>query len=82
MRRVGKGFSGVDTPLFKGMIVAQQVDESAAEVNIDDVPTAGVAAEGAACNTPKLARSGILVSGRATSWINNTRYILNDQKVV
>nr|GEX11114.1 reverse transcriptase domain-containing protein [Tanacetum cinerariifolium] len=34
------------------------------------------------CNTPKLARSGILGSGRATSWINNTRYILNDQKVV
>nr|GEZ80211.1 hypothetical protein [Tanacetum cinerariifolium] len=24
------------------------------------------------CNTPKLARSGILGSGRATSWINNT----------
>nr|GEX99780.1 integrase, catalytic region, zinc finger, CCHC-type, peptidase aspartic, catalytic [Tanacetum cinerariifolium] len=34
------------------------------------------------CNTPKLARSGILGSGRITSWINNTRYILNDQKVV
>nr|GEX82486.1 reverse transcriptase domain-containing protein [Tanacetum cinerariifolium] len=34
------------------------------------------------CNTPKLARSGILGSRRATSWINNTRYILNDQKVV
>nr|GEV79067.1 hypothetical protein [Tanacetum cinerariifolium] len=42
----GKGFSGVDTPLFEGMIVAQQVDESAAEVNVDDVPTAGVAYEG------------------------------------
>nr|GEW67779.1 ribonuclease H-like domain-containing protein [Tanacetum cinerariifolium] len=26
------------------------------------------------CNTPKLARSGILGSGRATSWINNKRY--------
>nr|GEX54616.1 retrovirus-related Pol polyprotein from transposon TNT 1-94 [Tanacetum cinerariifolium] len=48
MRRVGKGFSGVDTPLFEGMIVAQQVDEGAAEVNVDDVPTAGVAGEGAA----------------------------------
>nr|GEZ82184.1 hypothetical protein [Tanacetum cinerariifolium] len=33
------------------------------------------------CNTPTLARSGILGSGRATSWINNTRYILNDQKL-
>nr|GFB16247.1 reverse transcriptase domain-containing protein [Tanacetum cinerariifolium] len=29
--------------------------------------------EEADCNTPKLARSGILGSGRATSWINNTR---------
>nr|GFC89346.1 hypothetical protein [Tanacetum cinerariifolium] len=48
MRRVGKGFLGVDTPLFEGMLVAKQVDESAAEVNIDDVPTAGVADEGAA----------------------------------
>nr|GEW46088.1 hypothetical protein [Tanacetum cinerariifolium] len=44
----GKGFPGVDTPLFEGMIVAQHVDESAVEVNIDDVPTAGVADEGAA----------------------------------
>nr|GFA64923.1 copia protein [Tanacetum cinerariifolium] len=34
------------------------------------------------CNTPNLARSGILGSRHATSWINNTRYILNDQKVV
>nr|GEU81304.1 hypothetical protein [Tanacetum cinerariifolium] len=48
MRRVGKGFSEVDTPLFEGMIVAQQVDESAAEVDVDDVPAADVADEGAA----------------------------------
>nr|GEX68243.1 putative ribonuclease H-like domain-containing protein [Tanacetum cinerariifolium] len=48
MQRVGKGFSGVDTPLFEGIIVAQQVDEGAAEVNVDDVPAAGVADEGAA----------------------------------
>nr|GEU31319.1 hypothetical protein [Tanacetum cinerariifolium] len=44
MRRVGKGFSGVDTPLFEGMIVAQQdddvADEGAASVAIDDVPAA------------------------------------------
>nr|GEW19635.1 hypothetical protein [Tanacetum cinerariifolium] len=44
---VGKGFSGVETPLFEGMIVAQEVaDEGDAEVNVDDVPTVGVAAEG------------------------------------
>nr|GEX84939.1 ribonuclease H-like domain-containing protein [Tanacetum cinerariifolium] len=45
---VGKGFFGVDTPLFEGMLVAQQADEGAAEVNVDDVPAAGVADEGAA----------------------------------
>nr|GEU52019.1 hypothetical protein [Tanacetum cinerariifolium] len=48
MKRVGKGFLGVDTPLFEGMIVAQQVDESAAKVNVDDVPTIGVVDEGVA----------------------------------
>nr|GEX75789.1 ribonuclease H-like domain-containing protein [Tanacetum cinerariifolium] len=48
MRRVEKGFSEVDTPLFEGMLVAQQVDESAAEVNVVDVPAVGVADEGAA----------------------------------
>nr|GEV92758.1 putative ribonuclease H-like domain-containing protein [Tanacetum cinerariifolium] len=41
---VGKGFSRVDTPLFKGMIMAQQddavADEGAASVVVDDVPTA------------------------------------------
>nr|GEW07031.1 putative ribonuclease H-like domain-containing protein [Tanacetum cinerariifolium] len=44
IRRVGKGFSKVDTPLFEGMIVAQQdddiADEGAASVAVDDVPTA------------------------------------------
>nr|GEV93453.1 hypothetical protein [Tanacetum cinerariifolium] len=44
MRRVGKGFYRVDTPLFKGMIVAQQdddvADEGAASVAVDDVPAA------------------------------------------
>nr|GFA41979.1 hypothetical protein [Tanacetum cinerariifolium] len=44
MRRVAKGFSGVDTPLFEGMIVAQQEDdvavEGAASVAVDDVPVA------------------------------------------
>nr|GEY64913.1 hypothetical protein [Tanacetum cinerariifolium] len=48
MRGVGKGCSGVETPLFEGMLVAQQVGEGAAEVNVEDVSTAGVAAEGAA----------------------------------
>nr|GEV27930.1 hypothetical protein [Tanacetum cinerariifolium] len=51
MRRVGKGCSGVETPLFEGMIVAQQVGEGAAEVNIEDIFTAGVATKGAASVT-------------------------------
>nr|GEV27511.1 hypothetical protein [Tanacetum cinerariifolium] len=45
MKRVRKGFSGVDTSLFEGMLVAQQVDESVAKINVDDVH---VADEGAA----------------------------------
>nr|GEZ47763.1 zinc finger, CCHC-type, retrotransposon Gag domain protein [Tanacetum cinerariifolium] len=44
MRRVGKGFFGVDTPLFEGMIVAQQADDVADEgdagVDVDVVPAA------------------------------------------
>nr|GEV96067.1 copia protein [Tanacetum cinerariifolium] len=44
MRRVGKGFFGVETPLFKGMIVEQQsddvADEGVAGVDIDVVPAA------------------------------------------
>nr|GEW18582.1 retrovirus-related Pol polyprotein from transposon TNT 1-94 [Tanacetum cinerariifolium] len=48
MRRVGKGCFGVETPLFEGMIVSQQVGEGAAEVNVDDVPAVGVADEGVA----------------------------------
>nr|GEV30809.1 putative ribonuclease H-like domain-containing protein [Tanacetum cinerariifolium] len=48
MRRVGKGRSGVETPLFEGMIVAQQVGEGAAEVNVDDVHAVGVANKDAA----------------------------------
>nr|GEV99249.1 hypothetical protein [Tanacetum cinerariifolium] len=44
MRRVGKGFSRVETPLFEGMIVEQQADDVADEgvagVDVDDVPAA------------------------------------------
>nr|GEV40863.1 xylulose kinase-1 [Tanacetum cinerariifolium] len=42
MRRVENGFSGVETPLFEGMIVAQQAndvaDEGVVGVDVDDVP--------------------------------------------
>nr|GEV63305.1 hypothetical protein [Tanacetum cinerariifolium] len=47
MRRVGKGLSGVDTPLFKGMLVVQEVGEGDADaVHVEDVNAAGVADEG------------------------------------
>nr|GFA85225.1 hypothetical protein [Tanacetum cinerariifolium] len=38
----GKGFSGVDTPLFEGMLVAQEVGEDADEVHAEGVNAAGV----------------------------------------
>nr|GEV19038.1 putative ribonuclease H-like domain-containing protein [Tanacetum cinerariifolium] len=46
MRRVGKGFFGVDTPLFAGMLIAQEVGKDADEVHAEDVNAAGVATEG------------------------------------
>nr|GEU96288.1 ribonuclease H-like domain-containing protein [Tanacetum cinerariifolium] len=47
MRRVGKGFSRVETPLFEGMIGEQPVGEGAPEVNVENV-SAGVVAKGVA----------------------------------
>nr|GEV32101.1 hypothetical protein [Tanacetum cinerariifolium] len=45
-RRVGKGFSGVETPLFEGMLVEQDGDEKRdADENVEEV-NAGDAAEG------------------------------------
>nr|GEU86403.1 hypothetical protein [Tanacetum cinerariifolium] len=38
MRRVGKGFSGVETPLFEDMIVGQEIEEGGdAEEHVEDV---------------------------------------------
>nr|GEW21294.1 hypothetical protein [Tanacetum cinerariifolium] len=45
MRRVGKGFSRVDTPLFEGMLVAQEVQEGDANENVENV-NAGVVTQG------------------------------------
>nr|GEV75106.1 putative ribonuclease H-like domain-containing protein [Tanacetum cinerariifolium]GEV75113.1 putative ribonuclease H-like domain-containing protein [Tanacetum cinerariifolium] len=45
IRRVGKGCSGVETPLLEGMIVASQAGKGAAEGNVNDVPAVGVAIE-------------------------------------
>nr|GEX05346.1 putative ribonuclease H-like domain-containing protein [Tanacetum cinerariifolium] len=43
MRRVGKGFSRVDTLLFEGMLVPQQVVDDVAADDIDDVATDDIA---------------------------------------
>nr|GEY92476.1 hypothetical protein [Tanacetum cinerariifolium] len=45
IRRVGKGFSGVETPLFEGMIVEQQVADGDDEVHDEGVRAAGIVAE-------------------------------------
>nr|GEU31171.1 ribonuclease H-like domain-containing protein [Tanacetum cinerariifolium] len=46
MRRVGKGFSEVETPLFESMLVEQQVDEEGdTDKNVEEV-NVGDAAEG------------------------------------
>nr|GEZ96317.1 hypothetical protein [Tanacetum cinerariifolium] len=46
MRRVGKGFSRVDTPLFEGMLVSQEIEEEGdANEHVEEV-TAGDAAHG------------------------------------
>nr|GEX70797.1 hypothetical protein [Tanacetum cinerariifolium] len=45
-KAVGKGFSGVETTLFEGMIVEQQFNEGNVEMNVEDVSTAGTAAKG------------------------------------
>nr|GEW27006.1 hypothetical protein [Tanacetum cinerariifolium] len=44
MRRVGKGFSRIETPLFEGMLVEQQVDEEGdADENVKEVNAGDVA---------------------------------------
>nr|GEV20616.1 ribonuclease H-like domain-containing protein [Tanacetum cinerariifolium] len=45
MRQVGKGFSRVDTPLFEGMLVAQELEEGDTDENVENVND-GDAAEG------------------------------------
>nr|GEW38905.1 retrovirus-related Pol polyprotein from transposon TNT 1-94 [Tanacetum cinerariifolium] len=46
MRRVRKGFSGVETPLFEGMLVGQEIEEEGdADEHVEDV-TAGDDAQG------------------------------------
>nr|GFB93761.1 hypothetical protein [Tanacetum cinerariifolium] len=46
IKRVCKGFSGVETPLFEGMLVEHQIAKGEDEVPVGDVNTAEGAAEG------------------------------------
>nr|GEZ24343.1 uncharacterized mitochondrial protein AtMg00810-like [Tanacetum cinerariifolium] len=48
MRRICKGFYRVNTPLFEGMLVAQEVGKDADEVHAKDVNATGVVTEGGA----------------------------------
>nr|GEW75462.1 hypothetical protein [Tanacetum cinerariifolium] len=54
MRRVGKGFSGVETPLFEGMLVAGEIEEQgdAEEQVQDNVDDAAQGADTAVHHTP------------------------------
>nr|GEW41805.1 putative reverse transcriptase domain-containing protein [Tanacetum cinerariifolium] len=45
-KAVGKGFSRVETPLFEGMVVAQEVGEGVADDVHDEGVPAGIVAEG------------------------------------
>nr|GEY00182.1 hypothetical protein [Tanacetum cinerariifolium] len=45
MRRVGKGFSKVETPLFEGVLVPQQAADAVDDLVTDSVPTDDVAAD-------------------------------------
>nr|GEW37806.1 hypothetical protein [Tanacetum cinerariifolium] len=82
MRRVGKGFSGVETPLFEGMLVEQQVDkEGDADENVKEV-NVGVAAEGddsvAHGEVPTIAADSSIISYTTYSTTTTTsRYPFN-----
>nr|GEX72800.1 hypothetical protein [Tanacetum cinerariifolium] len=58
MRRVGKGFSGVETPLFEGMIVEQVIEEGGAEGEHVEEDTAAqgddTTAQGDAAHEPSI----------------------------
>nr|GFC29006.1 hypothetical protein [Tanacetum cinerariifolium] len=44
MRRIGKGFSGVETPLFEGMLVEHEIDEKGdANEHVEEVNTGNAA---------------------------------------
>nr|GFB86825.1 hypothetical protein [Tanacetum cinerariifolium] len=62
MRRVGKGFSGVETPLFEGMIADRQPTEEelgAKQVQVDDAVVEDVAEDVAPMATPSPPPHGI-----------------------
>nr|GFC13881.1 hypothetical protein [Tanacetum cinerariifolium] len=61
MKRVGKGFSGVETPLFEGMIVEQVIEKEGAEKEHVEEDTAAqeddTTAQGDATQEPSIPSS-------------------------
>nr|GEW74130.1 hypothetical protein [Tanacetum cinerariifolium] len=66
MRRVGKGFSRIETPLFEGMLAEQQVVKEGDADESDKNVNAGYAAEGdvsvATANVPTVVEEPSLPS--------------------
>nr|GEU34402.1 hypothetical protein [Tanacetum cinerariifolium] len=69
MRKVGKGFSEVETPLFEGMLVEQKIDEEGdadehvEEINADDTAQGDVsAAHGEVQQTPPQSPQGRIIA--------------------
>nr|GEZ98552.1 hypothetical protein [Tanacetum cinerariifolium] len=57
MRRVGKGFSKIETPLFEGMLVGQEIEEGGDKEEHVDKVTTGDATQGDNAQEPSIPSS-------------------------
>nr|GEW00676.1 ribonuclease H-like domain-containing protein [Tanacetum cinerariifolium] len=78
MKRVGKGFSGAETPLFEGMIVGQEIKEGGdAEEHVEDVqqPSSQPQAQQQAANFPmSLLQEALDACAALTRTIEHLKY--------
>nr|GFC72664.1 hypothetical protein [Tanacetum cinerariifolium] len=74
LKREDIGYGIRDTCIDPRDVAEEEALTTLEGVNTRVTELATVQEQDTQCNTPKLARSGKLGSGRATSWINNTRY--------
>nr|GEU88156.1 putative ribonuclease H-like domain-containing protein [Tanacetum cinerariifolium] len=72
IRRVGKGFSGVKTPLFEGMLVEQQVVEEGDADENDETVNAGDVAEGDVSATHGTTNTTTITSYTTTITLTST----------